>query len=247
MGMAQVSLLREDVELDAPVLVEGLPGVGLVGKIAADHLVESYDMPAMATIDCEGIPEVAVYREGERAVEHPVRIHVDAERDLLVLQSDVPISPRAADEFAAHVTEWIVDRDATPIYLSGRPAEKDGVPALSGIATGDGEGLLEDADVDPPDDDGAVSGPTGALLHEADRAGLGAVGLIVEADAQFPDPESARILLRDGIAPIAGIGIDTDRLVEQAEEISRAKERLAQQMQQADEASTRAGPLGMYQ
>lgn len=238
---------RQPVDLNEPVLVEGLPGVGLVGKIAADHLVEEFEMTYVAAVNCDGLPEVAIYQEGDRSIRPPVRIYADERRDLLVLQSDVPVSPRAAEEFAACVTGWLDDQGGVPIYLSGIAQEKDGVPSMYGIGSGEGEGMLADNDVETPPESGLVSGPTGALLAEANEQGLDSVGLIVQASSKFPDPEAARVLLGDGIEPIAGIDVDTDPLVEQADKIAKAREQLAQQMQQAEEESTRAQPLGMYQ
>ncbi|GGN85932.1 proteasome assembly chaperone family protein [Haloarcula pellucida] len=246
--MAHIQVHRDDVELDEPTLVEGLPGVGLVGKIAADHLVDAYDMVHYGTAHCDGLPEIAVYSEGDPTVKAPVRIYADEDRDLLVLQSDAPVSPSAAEEFATCIVGWFVSHDVTPIFLSGMPAEKSGdVPEVYGVATGDGAALLEDADVSVPTESGAVTGPTGALVHEAQRVGLTGVGLVVEADPQFPDPEAARALLTTAIGPLGSFEVDTEALVEQAEEIGKAKERLAEQMQQADEESTSARPLGMYQ
>lgn len=238
---------RTAVELSDPVLVEGLPGVGLVGKIAADHLVDSLGMTHYADCRCEGLPDVAVYAEDERGVTPPVRLYADAERDLLALQSDVPVSPAAATEFAGCVTGWLADNDVFPIYASGRAENKNGVPELYGIGTGGGGEVLADHDVDAPSERGLISGPTGALVAEADRRGVDGAALVVEANPQFPDPEAARKLLADGVAPIAGVDVDTDVLVEQAERIATARENLAQQMGQADEESTRAQPLGMYQ
>ena len=245
--MAHVQIHREDIELDEPTLVEGLPGVGLVGKIAADHLVDVYEMSHYGTLRCEGLPEIAVYGEDDPNVRGPVRLYADAERDLLVLQSDAPVSPSAADGFASCLVGWLEQHDVTPLFLSGLPTQKDGVPAVFGIATGDGAALLADADVDPPSMHGAITGPTGALISEAQQVGLTGVGLVVEADPKFPDPEAARAVLRTAIGPLGSFDVDTDALVEQAEEIGQAKERLAKQMQDADDESTSAQPLGMYQ
>lgn len=245
--MAHVQVHREDVTLDEPMLVEGLPGVGLVGKLAADHLVSQFDMTHYASLHCEGLPKIAVYQKDEPGVSSPVRLYADGERDLLVLTSDVPVSPSSAEQFASRVTEWNDANDVTPIYLSGLPTEKDGVPALTGIATGSAAGLLEDVDLDPPAQDGAVTGPTGALLYESERRDLDALCLVVEADKQFPDPEAARVVLVDGVGPLTGVDVETESLVEQAEEISQAKSQLAQQMDQESDESTSARPLGMYQ
>jgi len=242
--MAHVDIHRDDIELDAPTLVEGLPGVGLVGKLAADHLVDAHDMVHYATARCDGLPEIAVYQEDDPTVRSPVRLYADAERDLLVLQSDAPVSPQAAESFADCMVGWFTENDVTPIFLSGMPAEKDGVPEVYGVATGDGADLLSEAGVDSPTESGAITGPTGALIHAAQRVGLTGVGLVVEADAQFPDPEAARAVLTSAVGPLGSFEVDTEALVEQAEEIGQAKDQLAQQMQQGSEESTSARPLG---
>ncbi len=245
--MAHVQVHADDVALESPVLVEGLPGAGLVGKIAADHLVDQYGMTYYGSLHCDGLPEVAVYHGESSDVLPPVRLYADAERDLLVLQSDVPVSPSGAPEFADCVTGWFAEHDVFPLYLSGLPEEKEGVPELYGVATGDAESVLDDAGLVPPRENGLVSGPTGALLSEAGRTGLDAVGLVVQTQAQFPDPEAARAILEHGVGPIAGVDVDTDALVEQADEIQTAREELAKQLQEGGDESTRAQPIRGFQ
>ena len=244
--MAHVEV-HSEATLHDPMLVEGLPGAGLVGKIAADHLVETFEMEFYGTVLCDGIPRVATYEADDRTIRPPVRLYADAARDLLVLQSDVPVSPQAAPQFSSCLVGWFADNDVTPLCLSGLPEEKDDLPQLYGVATAGAGGLLADHDVDAPPEDGMVSGPTGALLAETSQQGVDGIGFIVQANSQFPDPEAARVLLVDGIAPLAGIDVETDRLVDQAEKIAEAREKLARRMQQAEEESTQAQPLGMYQ
>jgi uncharacterized protein len=242
--MAHVEIHRDDIELDEPTLVEGLPGVGLVGKIAADHLVDSYEMVHYGTARCDGLPEIAVYADGDPTVRAPVRLYADEKRDLLVLQSDAPVSPAVAESFANCIVEWFRTADVTPIFLSGMPTENDGQRSVYGVATGDGAALLAEHGIDPPTEAGAITGPTGALVHEAQRVGLTGIGLVVGADPQFPDPAAAQALLTTGIGPLGSFEVDTEALVEQAEEIRQAKERLARQMGEASEESTSARPLG---
>lgn len=246
-GMAQVEVHVDDLALESPMLAEGLPGVGLVGKLATDHLVRELEMDHVASCRCEGLPQVAIYQDGEQTVKPPVRIYADESNDLLALESDVPVSPSAAGNFASCVTGWFDERGVTPIYLVGMGAEKDGVPEMYGVGTADGPALLTEHEIPTPDEMGMVSGPTGALVAEAEDEGLDSVGLIVESNPQFPDPEAARVLIQDGIGPLTGVDVDTEKLVEQAEEIADARNQLAQQMQQADDESSQAQPLGMYQ
>jgi uncharacterized protein len=245
--MAHVQVHDTSIDLESPVLVEGLPGVGLVGKIATDHLVETFGMTHYASCRCEGLPDVAVYQAGSPDVKHPVRIYADAERDLLALQSDVPVSPNEASEFATCLTRWLDEQDVLALYLSGLQAEKEGRPAIHGVSTGSAGALLEEHDIPTPQENGMITGPTGAMLTESAETGLDSLGVVVESNAQFPDPESARVLLVDAIQPVAGIEVDTQKLVDQAEEIAQARQQLAQQMGQADEESTQAKPVGMFQ
>jgi uncharacterized protein len=175
-------------------------------------------------------------------------VYADGERDLLVLQSDVPVSPSQASEFAGCLTGWMRDNDILPMYLSGLAEEKDGVPEMYGIATGEAASALEAAGIGSPPDGGMVTGPTGALLHRASEVGMDSVGLIVQTEAQFPDPEAARVVLEGGVGPIADVEVDTDRLVERAGEIQAARERLAERIQEAEsDESTRAQPIRGFQ
>jgi uncharacterized protein len=244
--MAHIDL-RAEIDPSGATLIEGLPGAGLVGKIAADHLVETFDTSYVGGIYCDGIPDVAVYHGEDSDLMPPVRLYADMERDLLVLQSDVPISPQRADGFATCVTGFVDEHGITPLYLSGLPEEKDGTPELYGVASGGAIDRLDEAGIVPPRQGGMVSGPTGALLARAERQGLPALGLIVETEAQFPDPEASRIIISSGIEPLTGIDVPTDQLVERAEEIRQARERLAQQMQEGGDESTQAQSIRGFQ
>ncbi|VTT86059.1 COG2047: Uncharacterized protein (ATP-grasp superfamily) [Halorubrum sp. DM2] len=245
--MTRISVV-DDVSLEDPTLIEGFPGVGLVGKIATDHIIDAHGMSHYANVHCDGLPPVTVYRESETAATTPVRLYADSENDLVALRSDVPVKPGAATEVAACLGAWFDEVDLFPVFLSGLGREKgEEPPELYGIATGDGGEALARAEVSEPPESGLVSGPTGAMLAAALEDGRDAVGLVVESDPQFPDPEAARTLIRDGIDPVAGIETPTDGLVEQATEIRNAKQQLAERMQAANEESTQAEPLKMFQ
>lgn len=246
--MAHVSF-RDGYEpdLDAPTLIEGLPGAGLVGKIAADYLVETLEMEYVADVRCDGLPRVAVYRGDDPSARAPVRLHATEERDLLVLASDVPVSPSGAPEFADCVSGWLADHDVFPVYLSGLTEQKDGVPEVYGISTGGAADRLAAANVSAPPEGGLVSGPTGALIARADEIDLPSICLIAQTEGKFPDPEAARVILDGSIGPLADVEIDTETLVERAEEVRAARERLAQQLQNADDESSEAQPIRGFQ
>lgn len=116
-------------------------------------------------------PTRAAHRGGDRAVRPPVRLYADGERDLLALRSDVPVSPTAVAEFADCLIGWIAGADAVPVYVTGLPSrvEQGGERRLRGVATGS----------------------AGALLDGARERGTDALGVAVESDPAYPDPEAA--------------------------------------------------------
>lgn len=247
--MAHIVVHESEVELDHPTLVEGFPGIGLVGKIVVDYLLDAFEMDHFATMRCPGLSPVAIYRGGDRVVRQPVRIYADGERDLLALQSDIPVSPSVVGDFASCLTGWLAEQEATGLYVSGTPAEvtTGGTRALTGVETPASVGMLEAHDIAPPVDDGIWSGPTGALLNQAVDMELPAVGMIVESDPNLPDPEAACTVLEEAIGPMADIPVDLDAVRERAEEIRTEHEAFARQMNQsAQDDSSRAEPMRMY-
>ncbi|MFC6785934.1 proteasome assembly chaperone family protein [Halobaculum halobium] len=266
--MGHIDVVSERA-FDEPVLVEGFPGVGLVGKIVADHLVGTLDAELYATVHCDGLPPAAAYGADDRAVTTPVRLYAAPEDDLLVLQSDVPVSPSAAEEFADCIDGWFREEGVMPLYIAGMrrngggggggegegegEGDSDGDgdaaehPSLCGIGVGAGADLLDEIGVAEPDSAGIVSGPTGALLTHALETELPAVGLVAESDPQFPDPAAARVVLEEAVEPISGVDVDVETLDDQAERIQQAKAQLAAQLRQQDENVTQAQPLRMYQ
>lgn len=235
--MVEIRVTDEAVDPEGATLIEGMPGVGLVGKIATDHIIESLGMTQFATVRGEGIPPVTVFDGSDRDVHSPIRLYIDDDEELVALRSDVPVHVMDAPLFAERLTEWIVDHDVLPIYLGGLPADRDAdeVPAVEGIGVAEGQTNLDDAAVAPPEDGGMISGPCGALLSEAVDQGVDAIGLMVDTDPRFPDPQGSHALIKQGINPVAGVDVGTQRLVDEAEEIMEQRQELAKRMQQADQ------------
>ena len=248
--MVEIRVTDESVDPDGATLIEGMPGVGLVGKIATDHIIDNLEMREFATVRGEGIPPVTVFDGSDRTVHSPIRLYIDDDEELIALRSDVPVHVMDAPPFADRLTEWIADHDVLPIYLGGLPADRsaDEVPAVKGIGVADGQQELDDAAVAPPDDGGMISGPCGALLSEAVDQGVDAVGLMVDTDPRFPDPQGSHALIKQGINPVAGVDVPTQRLVDEAEEIMDQREELAKRMQQADQhEASQVSRTGMFQ
>lgn len=242
----EVNYLEEDIDLEDPYLVEGFPGIGLVAKIAADHIVRQLDMDLYAEIYSEETSSVTVF-DGDGSLRSAVRVYASEKENLLVLKSDAPVSSDAS-ELMQDLNEWMQEEGIQPVYQLGVPVnQKPQEPKVKGVYTGDAEKTVKNTGLQEPDGFGIVAGPTGGLLERALEMDLGAVGLTVEADPQFPDPLAAKKLIDQGVKPITGIEIDTRELKESAEEIRERKKQLAQQIQEAeDHEKSQAYPSEMY-
>lgn len=249
--MAHVTVEDRAPSMDEPVLLDGLPGRGLLGKLVVDHVLDEYDMEYYAGVYCDGIPPVAAYRANDSTVRPPVQVYADPGRDLLAMVGDVPVSPSEATGFADCLVDWFDEQSATPIFISGLPRTQE-VEAgtrsreLYGLSTGDADALLDEAGIVPPRNAGNVTGPTGALLHSAAETDLDAVGLLAESNSEFPDFEAAWLVAEHGIAPIAGLDLDAEPFADRSVGMSPAIETFVETIREADDGATSAEPTATF-
>ena len=65
MKATEITVL-EEVELDNPIFIEALPGVGHVGKLVADHMIDELDATKFAEIYSPTFPpQVLVGEDGK--------------------------------------------------------------------------------------------------------------------------------------------------------------------------------------
>ena len=79
-----------DLELKDPILIEGLPGVGHVGKLVAEHLIEELEAELMIEVYSPHLPpQVIVLDDGTvKQVRNEIYVHRGENRDLLLLVGD---------------------------------------------------------------------------------------------------------------------------------------------------------------
>jgi len=227
----------EEPDLRDPALIEGLPGVGHVGKLAAEHLLEEFDSElAVRVFSDEFPPQVAVDDDGVASLACAEFHAVDAgERDLLVLTGDHQAQSHAGHY---HLTDAFLDVAAS--------FDVDDVYALGGVPTGElveepdvlgavsddaGIEALEDAGVEFREGEpaGGIVGVSGLLLGLGGRRGLSAACLMGETSGYLVDPTSAQAVL-EVLETVIGFEVGYDSLEERAEEMKEVAEKI-QEMQ----------------
>ncbi len=112
--------------LDTPPTVSTVSAGSDSSAIAALTICRRYDMEYYASAHCEGLPEVAVYgtetqRFARRSVSTPTRS--------VICSSSRATFPSCRRRRLKSLTafRWFEANDAMPVFLSGRPTEKDPV------------------------------------------------------------------------------------------------------------------------
>ena len=223
-----VNFFRED-NIEASVLVEGLPGVGHVGKLVADHLIHELGGEKIAEIySLHFPPQVVVDEEG---VAHLVNNEIyRCEKDgvaILFLVGDFQsnsaeghylLTERYLDIAEDHGVQRIYALGGygvghlveTPRVLSAVNMERlrPEVEAAGGSFENAGTG-------------GVIVGASGLLLGLGAVRGIEGVCLMGETSGYIVDPKSADSLLTV-LSGLLGIAVDHTSLQERAEDMEEA-------------------------
>jgi uncharacterized protein (TIGR00162 family) len=231
--------------LSDPVLIEGLPGVGHVGKLAAEYLLEEFEselvrrvyadeFPPQVSIDDEGIAELVC------AEFHAVE--TDG-RDLLVLTGDHQAGSNAGHY---HLTEAFLDVAADLgtdrlFALGGVPTGElvEEYHVLGAVTDADIKATLESVDVEFREDEpaGGIVGVSGLLLGLGSRRGLDAACLMGETSGYLVDPKSARAVL-EVLESVLGFDLDYGSLENRAEEMEEVVGKIQEMQNQSAQVPT---------
>lgn len=233
------------LDVESPTLVEGLPGLGLVASIAVDRLVDQLDLELHGTVRSEAFPPAAAFADGR--IRDAVRVSAGKEPPIMTIGSDVPIPPTAARPLGDCLYDDLAQEFERAIFVAGVPAEtQESAGETVGAATTDDlADEMAAAGIDLAEEPGYVGNVTGGLVAACHREGIPAALLLVQANPRVPDPGAARTLIEDALEPLLGFDIDTQPLLEQAEEIQERKEQIAEQLEQSQ--GQNAPAPGMYQ
>ena len=231
-------------ELDNPVFVEGLPGVGLVGKLGVDHLVGELDSETVRTVYSEHFPPAVSIDDDGTATLPALEVHAipTAGRDLLILageaQAQDPPGQYRLAEATLDIAEEFGVTEIITIGGYGTGEEVDEFEVLGAAAEGS-ETLktrLTDAGAAFERDDrpGNIVGMSGLLVGLGGRRGLETAGLLGVTPGYHVDPASARAVL-DVLQDAFGFSVDLETLDEQAERVQKLISQLQRFQQQEQE------------
>ena len=241
MDQVNVSWYVEDVSAhSAPVLIAGLPGVGHVGKLVVDHLVQVLSAEKVAEITSTLFPPQMYL--GENAVLRLPRNEVffvpasGVSPALLLLagdcQSTTPEGHYVLAEAYLRVLDLLGVQRIYTLGGYGIGTMVDHPRVLSALSSASlkEEVLGAGAPVSSEEPVGGIIGAAGLLITLGRLHGIDGVALLGETSGYLVDPVSATAVL-DVLERLAGIQADRTELTELADQMMSEVAAIASSMQ----------------
>lgn len=201
------------------IMLFGFPDVGLVGVIAASHLIsELKNLEEVAYMDSKLLPPLIVLHEG---LPHS-SIRIFGNHAILLAVSETAVPADVIYPIMYSLIDWGKSKNVKMmISLSGLPIqERQDVQQLKVFAAASNPEMLKTAQDRGIEilKEGYMVGPQAIMLQRCASIGLPALTLLAQCFFNYPDPEAAAELLKE-LAKITGIKVDVSQLLEKGEEI----------------------------
>jgi uncharacterized protein len=198
-------------------LINGLPDVGLVGLVAASHIVSSLKMKEVGSIESDLFPPMIVLHDG--LPKSPIRLYANESSVVIMAETAVPAA--LTRSLADAIVNWAASREVQLVISIGGMAVQNrqdlDVPkvfaALSDKSLekklGDAAEVLEE---------GYIVGAYALMLRKCAEMNLPAITLLTQSFYNYPDPEAAAAAL-NALNKIIGLKIEVSELLQKGEEI----------------------------
>lgn len=234
-------------KLKSPVVIVGLPGIGLVGKIAVDHVIAKTKAKKFCELYSPFFPPQVVTDEDGivRLVKNEFYYFRDKARDFILIGGDFQgMSPESQYEISGKILDVLHPLKPKMVYtLGGLGTGK--VPKEPKVYAATTNRKLIDSYkkfglVFTGRDGGGIFGASGLLLGLGKLRGMDSMCLMGETVGHVVDAKAARILL-EKLIKILDIKVDMKDLDKEA----KKTEKELQKVQKLQEEQAKALQMSM--
>ena len=248
-----VLVWKEKPELNGPVLIEGLPGVGNVGKLAAEHLVDQLKAVKFLEIYSKCFtPQVLVGDDGVVRLVNNEMYYIkrpEGENDLVILVGDYQgLTPDGQYELSDRMLQIAGELGVKMTYTLGgyglgklieRPrvlgavTDEDMVEELKGYGVTFSKG----------EPGSGIVGASGLILGLGKVHGIRSACLMGETSGYFVDPKAAQAVL-EVLSKALNMELDFTDLETKAEQIDALTSKLKESEPQPEPKKEDLGYIG---
>ncbi|NJD99067.1 proteasome assembly chaperone family protein [Thermococcus sp. LS1] len=239
----------ERPQLRDPVFIEGLPGIGLVGKLAAEHLIQELEAVKFAELYSPHFMHQVLIKKNSvvELMKNEFYYWKNPEengRDLIIITGDQQVPPTDSPghfEVVGKMLDFVSEFGTREIITMGgyQVPELQGEPKVLAAVTHEElveyyKAKLEGCQVEVvwrEDEGGAIVGAAGLLLGMGKLRSMYGISLLGESLGYIVDAKAAKSVL-SAVTKILGIELDMTALDERAKETEEIL-RKVQEMQRA--------------
>jgi len=234
--VVNVKYIGTKPKLNKPILIEGLPGIGNVGKLAVEHLIEMIKAKKFAELYSKDFPpQVFINTDGTVKLVNNEFYYWKAtkknQRDLILLTGDYQgLSSQGQYELVDAILKVAKEFGVNDLYTLGGYGLGHEIEKPKVLFAATNKDLVKStkkygAIFKKDEPGGGIIGASGLLLGLGKLYGLNGVCFMGETPGYLVDPKSAKAVLKI-LMKITNVDVDLSRLEEKAHEI----EVIAQQL-----------------
>lgn len=230
--MATEIVLKKDVKKNS-IIIEGFPGVGFVGAIAAAYMVDQLKMDYVGYIKSDRIPSIVTI--------HNLKLHrsmrIYAKDDLIIVVSELIIPSRVVQEISDAIVKW---------FEKIEPRQVISLAGVAGMGIKDSEehtifGISTNSEMNEKIgeigvkviSDGVLAGIAADLLIYCDENNIPATSLMVETK-HLPDPMAAVSVLKI-LNKLLNLQMSLKHLIDEGKKIEKLFKELTEQIKRGRE------------
>jgi uncharacterized protein len=247
MDLIQVKYTGRKPKLNNPIFIEGLPGIGNVGKLAVEHLIDNIKAKKFAEIYCKDFPpQVFINPDGTIELVKNEFYYWKAkkkeQRDIILLTGDYQgLSSQGQYELVDTILSIVEGFGVQEIYTLGGYGLGHDINKPQVLCATTDKNLVSTmkkygAVFKKNEPGGGIVGASGLLLGLGKLRGLKGACFMGETPGYLVDPKSAKAVLKI-LMNLTKVDIDLSALEKKAKEI----EQIAQQLREI-ETSTKEKP-----
>ena len=228
-------IIEEKPELDNPIFIEGLTGIGHIGRTVVSYLIDHFDAVKFAELISDHFPHWAIVDENKQLdilKNELYYLENEEGRDMVLLVGDAQsLDPQGHYEIAHALIELADDIGVEEMitiggYGTGEPVEE---PEVYGVVNKKKiREPYEEFDISFDHSVGQIIGATGLLLGIGERYGMNGIALLGETPGFLvSDPKATEAVLKV-IEDMLDLDIDYENLEEKIKESEEVIKKIKQ-------------------
>ena len=217
----------------------GLPGVGLVGNIVANFLVNNLKLKQVGIIDGPAFPSISVVKDG--IPNHPMRLYAGEQicndgkcNQIVICVSDFVPPVSVTKDLVDCIFDWAKEKGCTSFIVGEgfsipqKNQDKDSI--VYGVSSTEAsKDWINNAKV-TPFEFGTIGGFTGVMLNQGRLRSVNVLGLLAEVEEDIPDALAASKIIEAIDKLLLEIDLDPKPLLDEAASLEKELQKVTEQV-----------------